>query len=392
MGGSLEEDVVAWLGEQEDAMVALLEELVNTDSGSYDIAGVDRTGTILHRHLEAAGIPCEIIEQAGSSFSLKARLEPRDAGSNLPHVLLLGHRDTVFPRGEAERRPFRVEGDRAYGPGVADMKAGLVLSTFVIEAFARAGGARHPLVALYTTDEEIASPTSRTVIEDAATGARAVFNAEPGRTSGNIVSGRKGAMFLTVEVTGVAAHSGASHDKGISAIEELCRKVGELHTLTDYESGTTVNVGLIEGGQSVNTVAPRALAKVDVRFKTLPLMEQAEAAIDRILERTYLEGTTTRLIEKARFLPFEPSEGSRALARHYIACARTLGMEVGTEYTGGSADSGFTSAVGAPTVCGTGPLGEKAHSPDETCHIGTLLPRAKATALAIARLDLDGAA
>ena len=387
MTDRLESDVLAWLDGQETAMLALLEELVNTDSGSLDVEGVDRTGTIIHRHLEAAGIPCEVIEQPGSSFSVKGRLDARGAGSNLPHVLLLGHRDTVFPKGEAARRPFRLENGKAYGPGVADMKAGLVLNTFVIEAFARAGGARHPLVALYTTDEEIASPTSRTVIEQTAAGARAVFNAEPGRVSGNIVSGRKGAMFLTVEVTGLAAHSGAAHDKGISAIEELCRKVTALHALTDYESGTTINVGLIEGGQSVNTVAPLAIARVDVRFKTLAAMEQAEAEIERLLATTHLDGTTTRITENARFLPFMPSEASQALAEHYMACAGELGMEVGAEYTGGSADSGFTAAIGVPTVCGTGPLGEKAHSPDETCHVTTLLPRAKATALAIARLD-----
>ena len=384
---SLDETAILdWLDGQRDAMTKLLEELVNTDSGSFDIEGIDRTGTILHQHLEAAGIPCEVIEQPGSSFSLRARLEPRDLQTNRRHVLLLGHRDTVFPAGEAARRPFRIEGDRAYGPGVADMKAGLVMNTFIMAAFARAGGARHPLVALYTTDEEIASPTSRTVIEQTAAGAEAVFNAEPGRVSGNIVAGRKGAMFLTIEVTGKAAHSGAAHDKGVSAIEELCRKVSALHALTDYETGTTFNVGIIEAGQSVNTVAPLAVARLDVRFKTLEAMRNAEADVGRILEQTHLPGTTTRIAERAAFLPFEPSADSQALASHYITCAGDLGMQVGSEYTGGSADSGFTAAVGAPTVCGTGPLGEKAHSPEECCHLETLVPRAKAVALAIARL------
>lgn len=387
MGAEIEAAVLDWLDGQRDAMTRLLEELVNTDSGSFDIEGVDRTGTILHQHLEAAGIPCEVIEQPGSSFSVRARLEPREAHTNRRHVLLLGHRDTVFPTGEAGRRPFRVEGDRAYGPGVADMKAGLVMNTFIMAAFARAGGARHPLVALYTTDEEIASPTSRIVIEQTAEGAEAVFNAEPGRVSGNIVSGRKGAMFVTIEVTGKAAHSGAAHDKGISAIEELCRKVSALHALTDYETGTTYNVGIIQAGQSVNTVAPLATAKLDVRFKTMDAMRKAEADIARVLEETHLAGTTTRISERAAFLPFEPSPESQALAAHYLTCAGELGMNVRGEYTGGSADSGFTAAVGAPTVCGTGPLGEKAHSPDECCHLETLVPRAKAVALAIARLS-----
>jgi glutamate carboxypeptidase len=292
----------------------------------------------------------------------------------------------VFPRGTAAKRPFRVAGNRAYGPGVADMKAGLVMNAFVLEAFARFGSAAPPIVNLVTSDEEIASPASRPVIEAAARGARAVFNAEPGRPSGALVTGRKGAMFLTVEVTGKAAHSGGAHEQGISAIEELCRKVLELHALTDYAIGTTVNVGLIEGGQSVNTVAPLAAAEVDVRFKTIAAMREAEAAIAAILERTHLAGTTTRIVRQAAFLPLEQTPASRAVFEHYVACAAELGMYPGGEYTGGSADSGFTSAVGAPTLCGTGPLGEKAHSPDEVCHLDTLVPRAQALALAIARL------
>jgi glutamate carboxypeptidase len=266
------------------------------------------------------------------------------------------------------------------------MKAGLVMNAFVLEAFDRCGGAPRPVVNLVTSDEEIASPASRPVIEAAARGARAVFNAEPGRPSGALVTGRKGAMFLTIEVTGRAAHSGGAHEHGISAIEELCRKVLALHALTDYASGTTANVGLIRGGQSVNTVAPLASAEVDVRFKTIAAMHEAEAAIAASLERAWLPGTTTRIARKATFLPLEPTPASQALFEHYVACAAELGLFPGGEYTGGSADSGFTAAVGAPTLCGTGPLGEKAHSPDETCHLDTLVPRAQALALAIARL------
>jgi glutamate carboxypeptidase len=381
-----ETDLLGWLASQYDAMVGLLGRLVDTDSGSYDIDGVARAGALIRDHLGVRGIPCEEIVQADGSASLKATVPPRAADADNAHVLLLGHRDTVFPRGTAAERPFRVEGERAYGPGVADMKAGLVMNAFVLEAFARLGGGSRPLVNLVTSDEEIASPASRPVIEAAARGARAVFNAEPGRPSGALVTGRKGAMFLTIEVTGRAAHSGGAHEQGISAIEELCRKVLDLHALTDYASGTTANVGLIQGGQSVNTVAPPATAEVDVRFRTIAAMGAAEAAIAAILERTQLAGTTTRITRTAAFLPLEQTAASRALFEHYVACAADLGMAPGGEYTGGSADSGFTAAVGAPTLCGTGPIGAKAHSPDEVCHLDTLVPRAQALALAIARL------
>jgi glutamate carboxypeptidase len=381
-----EAEMVGWLASQYDAMVGLLGSLVDTDSGSYDKDGVARAGALIRDHLEVRGIPCEEIVQADGSVSIKATVAPRERGGGNAHILLLGHRDTVFPRGTAAKRPFRVEGDRAYGPGVADMKAGLVMNAFVLEAIARFGGTSRPVVNLVTSDEEIASPASRPAIEDAARGARAVFNAEPGRPSGALVTGRKGAMFLTVEVTGRAAHSGGAHEQGISAIEELCRKVLDLHALTDYASGTTANVGLIQGGQSVNTVAPLATAEVDVRFRTIAAMRAAEAAIAAILEHSYLAGTATRITRKAAFLPLEQTAASQAVFEHYVACATELGMVPGGEYTGGSADSGFTAAVGAPTLCGTGPLGEKAHSPDEACHLDTLVPRAQALALAIARL------
>ena len=378
--------LLGWLAGQYGAMLELLGRLVDTDSGSYDKHGVARAGAIIREHLEARGIPCEEILQSDGSVSIRATVRPREAGADAAHVLLLGHRDTVFPRGTVAKRPFRIEGDRAYGPGVSDMKAGLVMNAFVLEAFARVGGTTRPVVDLVTSDEEIASPASRPAIEETARGARAVFNAEPGRPSGALVTGRKGAMFLSIEVTGKAAHSGGAHEQGISAIKELCRKVLELHALTDYATGTTVNVGLLQGGQSVNTVAPLASAEVDVRFRTIDAMHEAEAAIAAILEQTLLAGTTTRIARRAAFLPLEETPASRRMFEHYVACAAELGMSASGEYTGGSADSGFTSAVGAPTLCGTGPLGEKAHSPDEVCYLDTMVPRAQALALAIARL------
>jgi glutamate carboxypeptidase len=382
-----EAEVLAWLDTQYEPMVALLGALVDTDSGSQDKAGVDRAGQILQAHLEARGVACEVTDHPTAGFFLQATVPAQGTAND--HVLLLGHRDTVFPTGTAKARPFRVEGKLAFGPGVSDMKAGLVMNAFVLEAFARAGGAALPLVGLFTSDEEIASPASRPVIEAAARGARAVFNAEPGRAAGpggNVVSGRKGAMFLTVEVTGVPAHSGGAHDKGVSAIEELCRKVVQLHALTDYASGTTVNVGLIEGGVSINTVAPFAKARVDVRFTTVAAMAAAEAAVAKILETTHLAGTATRLASRAAFLPLEQTPANRALFEHYAAAAADLGLSIGGEYTGGSADSGYTSAIGAPTLCGTGPIGARAHTPDEFCDLDSMPVRAKALALAIMRL------
>ena len=375
--------ILEHLGRHHEAMVALLADLVNIDSGSYNKRGVDAVGGRLRAHIEAAGIPCEILPNATFGDCLAARLT--GVGGDERPIILMGHRDTVFPDGTAAERPFRIEGNQAFGPGVADMKAGLVMNTFVLEAFHRLG-APCSLTGLYTSDEEIASPSSRPIIEAEARGARAVFNAEPGRPSGNLVSRRKGAAFIELEVTGRAAHSGAAHAQGVNAIEALARKIQRLHRLTDYDLGTTVNVGLAQGGTAVNTVAARATAAIDVRFPTLNIMEKILGEVREICCCCELPGSDARILREGNFLPLEQDEASRELLELYGRSAAGLGFQVAGEATGGSADSGFTAALGTPTLCGTGPVGGNAHRDDEWCRIDTLVPRAQALALTILEL------
>lgn len=380
------ERLMTWLDDQQQAMIDLLEKIVNTDSGSYDHAGVDAVGEIIKAHLEARGMATDIIPRPNAGFCLGSTVAAPTGGSIDQHVLLMGHRDTVFPKGEAAKRPFRIEGDRGYGPGVADMKCGLVMNSFVAEAFHRFGGHRHPIRVLYTSDEEIGSPSSREVIEAEAQQARAVFNSEPGRASGNIVVGRKGAMFLKLETTGIAAHAGSAHEKGASAIEALCRKVQNLHALTDYEQGRTLNIGLIEGGQSANTIAPEAKATIDIRYTSKDQLPAIEAAVQEIAERTETEGTSGKITSRTVFPPLEQTPANKALFELYVEASAELGLCVGGETSGGAADSGFTSALGVPTICAIGPIGEKAHQQDEAVYLDSFVPRAKALATAILRL------
>jgi glutamate carboxypeptidase len=295
----------------------------------------------------------------------------------------MGHRDTVFPAGEAARRPFTVQGGIAYGPGVADMKAGLVMNCFVLAAFARFGSAPAPLVGLFTGDEEIGSPEGRAVVEAEARGARAVFNSEPGRVSGNVVTGRKGGVFMRLRIAGKAAHSGGSFTDGISAIEELARKIQAIHALTDLDRGVTLNVGLVRGGQSVNTVAPWAECEIDLRYVHAEDREEAMAAIGRIIERAGVPGTRAELAVQGEFLPMAQSPESRRLFELYVDAAAATGFAVAGEFTGGCADSGFADRVGAPVVCAVGPVGGKAHTEDEFLRLETLVPRAQAVARAV---------
>lgn len=377
--------ITDWLAERQDDMIGFLEELVNIDSGSYDKPGVDAAGAAIAAFFEREGIACDILPLKDHGDAVRATLPTDGTGGNRP-ILLMGHRDTVFPKGETERRPFTIKDGIAYGPGVADMKAGLVMNAFILSAFSKLGGAPAPMIALFTGDEEIGSPESKAVIEAEAGKARAVFNSEPGRPTGNIVTGRKGGIFFRCEVTGKAAHSGANHQDGISAIEELARKIQAWHALTDYDAGHTLNVGLISGGQSVNTVAPSASCDIDLRYQDPARRGEILQAITAIADKNTLAGTSSQLTILGEFHPLTQSAEGERLIESYLSSGRDVGLTMEGEFSGGCADSGLASVLGAPTICGLGPVGGKVHSPDEYMEVDSLVPRAQALALTILRL------
>ena len=386
-----ESEITAWLATQQDAMVALLREMVDIDSGSYNKPGIDAVGGVVQRFMAAHDIPVEVVHQQKHGDCLRASV-PWDGpqGNSGGNVVLMGHRDTVFPDGEVERRPFTIRDGIAYGPGVADMKAGLVMNCFVLAAFAKFGGSPAPLLGLFTGDEEIGSPEGRAVIEAEARKARVVFNSEPGRVSGNVVTGRKGGVFMVCRITGKAAHSGGNFTEGISAIEELARKVQALHAITDLDRGITLNVGLVSGGQSVNTVAPWAEGQIDLRYVSAPDRDDAMARISAIIERSYVPGTKAELTVRGEFLPLVQTQAAKRLFELYVQSAADTGFATAGEFTGGCADSGFTAGVGAATICAVGPVGGKAHSPEEFMRIDSLVPRAQTCARAILRLEQAG--
>ena len=379
--------VLDWLAAQKDAMLDLVRTLVDIDSGSYDKGGVDAVGARLRAFLAAHDIAFSVIANDRFGDAIRAQVNNvAGKASNAP-VLLLGHRDTVFPAGEAGRRPFRVVDGCGSGPGCCDMKAGLVVNAFVLAAFARFAAAPSPITALFTADEEIGSPSSKALIKETARPARAVFNSEPGRPGGGVVTGRKGGKFMRINVVGKAAHSGNNLADGISAIEELARKIVKLHALTDLPNGISCNVGTIAGGQTVNTVAPHATAELDLRFIHPEEGARALAAIEAIVAETNVPGTRAGLEITGEFEPLVASDASRRLFEHYAACGRSLGQTVESAFVGGCADSGFAAAVGAPTICAVGPIGGRAHSPEEYLEVDSIVPRAQALALAIMRLD-----
>ena len=386
-----EPEITEWLATQQAAMLDLLREIVNIDSGSYNKPGIDAVGAVLQRFLEGHGIAVQRIPQSCHGDCLRAVVGTEAATGNAPrNILLMGHRDTVFPDGEAARRPFTIRDGLAFGPGVLDMKAGLVMNAFLLAAFHRFGGAPAPLVGLFTGDEEIASPEGRAVIEAEARRAAAVFNSEGGPVSGNIVTGRKGGVFMAFRVTGRAAHSGANFADGVSAIEEMARKIVAIHAITDLARGITLNVGLAGGGQSVNTVAPWAEGQIDLRYIEPADRADALARIGTVMAHTHLPGTHTEWSIRGEFLPLVQSPAARRLFDAYAAAAAEAGQHVQGDFEGGCADSGFAAATGAPTLCSVGPLGGRPHSPDEFLDIASLVPRIQTCARTIARLEVAG--
>ena len=408
----LSQAVVAWLAAHEAEMVALLKDLVNVDSGTYNKAGVDAAGEVLQNFWRAHGLSVSVIPHETFGDALIADL-PCPEAKDLRPVLMMGHRDTVFPDGEAERRPFSMRDGRGYGPGVADMKSGLVIEAFVMAAFAACGAPGAPLRMLTTSDEEIASPACARDITAQAKLCRAVFNAEPSRRreaksdevvsgsredfasdrrpnapAGNqntqvVTRGRKGGVFMRVEAIGKAAHSGAHYERGRSAILDLAQKVAPLHALTDLARGITVNVGLIGGGQTVNTIAPSAWMEIDLRYIEPPQREEAVSAIRKIVEKPAVEGVKAELIIKGEFLPLVQTPESVRLLEAYTRAAASYGITVTADFTGGCADSGLTAAAGCPTLCSVGPIGGGGHTPEEFIEMASLVPAAQTLALAI---------
>lgn len=381
---AIEAKIIDWLAEQHGAMIDMLRDVVSIDSGSYDKAGVDAVGARFERFFAEHGLPTE--REAHDQFGDAIHIRLDEQPTNERPILLMGHRDTVFPKGEVARRPFKIEGGRAYGPGVSDMKSGLVMNAFVLAAFKKFGGNPAPLAGLITSDEEIASPSSRPVIEKTAKKARCVFNSEPGRPTGNVVTGRKGGVFMRFEIVGKAAHSGGNFEKGISAIGELAHKIVALHALTDLKRGITVNVGLVKGGQSVNTTAPLAEGQIDLRYVKPSDRAEALAKVRAIIEHATVPGTTATLEIRGEFMPVTAGGLSQELFDIYQGASASVGLKVEGEFSGGCADSGFTSGVGCPTICAVGPVGGNAHTAEEYLEVDSMVPRAQALAVAILRM------
>jgi len=358
------------------AFLADLERLVNIDCGSFTIEGVDEVGRWTGAFMERLGATVEHRPDPKGKLG-QTVVGTFDGVAGGPRVLLIGHMDTVFDHGTAAKRPFRIDGNIATGPGVTDMKAGLLAGLYAVKAIQRTVGELpfERLTFIANPDEEVASPSSTPHIRAAAADADVALVLECGRANGNIVSARKGIADLEVVVHGRAAHAGIEPEKGRHAILEAARLVRDLQDLNGRWPGVTFNVGTIRGGTRPNVIPERCRLEVEVRSVTSSGLDAAIEAVREAASRTSIDETTIEVDTEYMWRPMEKTEHTALLAEYAKAVGRRLGIEFDDQLTGGASDANTTSGMGVPTLDGLGPVGGNDHSPSEYLEVDTIVPR-----------------
>ncbi len=369
-----------------ERFLADLGELVAIDSGTDDPAGVNAVLDVLEGWMRRDGwelerCPCGPLA-GGTRLGdlLVGRLQGRGRG----RVLLVGHADTVFERGTAAARPLRVEGGRVLGPGVCDMKGGLVLGLLAARAAVELGGPT-AITFLVTPDEEIGSPASRERIRAEAREHDVALVLEAAREDGSVVSARKGVTTGRIGLRGRAAHAGVEPERGRSALLAAARLLLALQGLNDPAQGTTVNVGVLRGGSRPNVVPERAELEVDIRAVTLAAQERVEEALRELVARPWVDGVEAELHLVREHAPMERTPATERLVALARGIAAELGFHLRDASTGGCSDANTIAALGVPTLDGLGPVGGDDHSDREWIELPTVPQRVALLAGLIAR-------
>jgi glutamate carboxypeptidase len=365
-------------------MLEMIAELVQVESPTEDRMAVNRCVSLLEKWIRAAGGKSRRNAQSKAGDLLIGRFGPA-RGTPL---MLLGHLDTVWPLGTLKKMPFRLRGGRAWGPGVLDMKTGVVMALIALRVMAEANRLAQPVVYLLNSDEETGSEYSRAVTESLARKCAAVFVLEPAQgLAGAYKTARKGVGNYRLQVHGVAAHSGVDFTQGHSAVLELGRQVERASAFTDLARGITVNAGVIGGGTRSNVVAAEAWAEFDVRIVKAadePRIDRRFRALRAVDRRCRLE--VTGGLNRP---PMERTSGTVTLFRRAATIAGRLGFQLQEAATGGGSDGNFTSALGIPTLDGMGAVGEGAHADRESILLDALVPRTALLAAMIGGLPLE---
>jgi glutamate carboxypeptidase len=363
------QDSLKYLTPQLPHMLDALEGWVNHDSPTLHKPSVDALGRQITAAFAGLGAVVETYPQ--SVYGDHHRIV---WGQGVRQILLLAHYDTVWPIGEAARRPFAVSDGKATGPGVNDMKSGIVVGLYALRALVETGRApAHRLVYLLTSDEEMGSPSSRALVEDEARRSDYALVLEPSR-GGPLTTWRKGVGRFDLEVAGIASHAGVDPEKGVSAIQELAHQILKLHAMSDLARGITVTVGTVQGGSRSNVVAASARAEVDLRVMTAADGERMANAIQGLTPS--LKGTAIKVSGGINRPPYEESAAGLALYERARAVGARLGLALDKVGSGGGSDGNFAAALGVPTLDGLGAVGQGSHALSEHTIVESLPQRA----------------
>lgn len=373
------EEIVRFLKERKVEMVEVLKQLVEMESPSHEKEMVDQLGEKIQSiFTQYVGGKMRVIDNAYAGNLLRAEF-----GEGEEQILLLTHMDTVWPKGTLDQMPFRIEGDKAFGPGTFDMKGGIVQGIFALHALREMGiSLNTKVVLLVTPDEESGSETSKSFIEEEAKKSKYILVLESASsTAGKLKTSRKGVGMFNIKVKGRASHSGIEPEKGISAIEELARIILYLHSLTDLEKGITLNAGVIKGGSASNVIAAEAEAEIDLRVMNNAQFDEVIPLITNL--QPSKEGLTIEVTGGINRPPLEKTteigemfQMAKELSEIY------LGFDLEEEMSGGGSDGSYASQF-APTLDGLGPVGDGAHAQHEHLLISQMPLRSALVALLI---------
>ncbi len=359
-----------------DQFLKDLETIVNIDSDSQYLPGIAKVVEHFEERFATLNwYTCkhQFSEQYG--VCLEASNVPPSALQGKYDLLCVGHIDTVYSKGTAAKRPFSLVGDNAMGPGIIDMKAGLVTVLHVAETLQKFGIAdKLSLCVAFNSDEEIGSYSSREWIERLSRKSKRVFVFEPRRASGHFVLQRKGGGEYCIQCYGKAAHSGVEPEKGINSVVELAHQILKVNTFGNTKGGTTVNVNVISGGTKANVIPDHAAAAVDVRVSEISEAQRIEELFKQLCHHTSVEGVTVEVSGRLNRPPMEPSEETLQLWKHLVTIGEKSGVEMKWKPTGGGSDGNFTAALGVPTIDAVGPIGGSAHSRDEYLELRSITP------------------
>lgn len=349
-----------------------LRPLINIDCGTLTVDGIDVVATLMAQKYLDLGWNVKRIDCGIAGTGLEVRNKPQ---ADHIDVMLIGHMDTVFPVGTAAARPMTHDDERAYGPGVSDMKSGLLSVVYALRDLDPTALDALSICVCMNPDEEIGSLHSETWLKSVAINAKHVLVAEAARADGSLVKARKGMARYRLSFHGKAAHAGNEPQNGRSAITEMAHWILAINAMTDFESGTTLNAGVVSGGAGANIVPDFAEVVVDVRFWDNDEYAAVDTQIRTLTETPFIDGVTITVEREAHKPSMVPSPQTEVLMAQVEAVGKELGIDITWQAVGGGSDANLTAVLGIPTLDGLGPIGAGFHSEDEWLDLASIEPR-----------------